>query len=86
MAAAWSKEFKSTIKAEEINCDGCMMEGGRLFSHCSVCEIRKCGQSKGLENCGHCREYPCSHVRFVISAVPEAKALLDQIKNSKKSG
>ena len=44
VAKLWSKEYKSEIKPEDINCDGCLTgEGGQVFSHSKVCEIRKCG-------------------------------------------
>ena len=34
VAEVWSKEFNSEIKPEDINCDGCLVESDRLFSHC----------------------------------------------------
>ncbi|OFW52645.1 MAG: hypothetical protein A2163_00025 [Actinobacteria bacterium RBG_13_35_12] len=47
VAKVWSKLYKCDIKPENINCDGCLEESGRLFNYCTVCEIRKCGQEKG---------------------------------------
>lgn len=48
VAQEWSKLFKIEIKPEDINCDGCLSDGGRLFNYCKVCEIRKCGKEKGV--------------------------------------
>jgi hypothetical protein len=48
VAQGWSSLFKVEIKPEDINCDGCQSDGGRLFNYCKVCEIRKCGQGKGV--------------------------------------
>ena len=80
VAELWSKEFKSGISPEDINCDGCLSTG-RLFSHCSVCKIRKCGQEKQLENCGYCDDYPCHKVSFVIDSVPSARKILETIRD-----
>jgi len=79
VAALWSKMFNAEIKAGDINCDGCKTEGGNLFMHCKVCEIRNCGMEKGMENCGHCGDYPCDKLDMVFGAVPDAKERLDRI-------
>jgi hypothetical protein len=34
VAEQWSKYYNIQIKPEDINCDGCLLEKGRLFSHC----------------------------------------------------
>jgi len=82
VAKLWSKEFHAEIKPEDINCDGCLSESGRLCSHCYVCEIRKCCMERQLKNCAHCDDYPCKKLNEFFSMVPEAKATLDEIKKS----
>ena len=84
VAQEWSRLFKVEIKPEDINCDGCQSDGGRLFNYCKVCEIRKCGKEKVLENCGYCDEYPCHKLNFIFSNAPGAKSRLDKIKSSFK--
>jgi hypothetical protein len=37
-----------TRKVEDINCDGCLAKGPRLFRYCKICKIRKCGQERQL--------------------------------------
>ena len=81
-ARTWSKEFGVEIKPEDINCDGCMTDSGRLFSHCNVCEIRLCGREKQIQNCGHCMQFACNKLDFVHNAVPSAKEILREIKKS----
>jgi len=81
-AKSWSKEFGVEIKPEDINCDGCISNGGRLFNHCKVCEIRQCGQEKHIDNCGHCSGFACDKLDFVFNAVPNAKKILQQINDS----
>ena len=42
----WSRLFKVEVEPEDINCDGCLSDGGRVFNYCKVCEITKCGKEK----------------------------------------
>ena len=79
-AVKWSKEFGSDIKAEDINCQGCM-SSDIIFSHCKVCEIRQCSMEKGLPNCAYCKIYPCDILIKFFNIVPSAKEQLDKIKN-----
>jgi hypothetical protein len=59
IAESWSKEFGHEMKPEEINCDGCLSIDGRHIGYCNICEIRKCGAEKEVENCAHCVDYKC---------------------------
>ena len=80
VAVMWSKEFDADIKAEDINCVGCLSEGEVVFSHCHVCEIRKCGMGKGVANCAYCDDYACDKLTEFFAMVPEAKARLDGLR------
>jgi len=82
VAGIWSKQFKAAIKPEDINCDGCLSSGGRLFSHCKVCKIRSCAGEKGLPNCAHCADFACKEVDFILKAVPGAKDTLEEIRKN----
>jgi thiol-disulfide isomerase/thioredoxin len=81
VAEQWSKDYRRQIKPEDINCDGCLLEEGRLFTHCGVCEIRKCGQEKKIKNCAYCNEYSCQNFKKFFVLVPYGKANLKEIKN-----
>jgi len=50
VAEQWSKQYKVTVKPEDVNCDGCLSRG-RHIGYCNVCEIRKCGTQKTVVNC-----------------------------------
>ena len=63
------------------DCDGCRTEGGRLFLSCKTCVIRKCAKKKGIENCGHCREYPCKELAAFFETDQGAKARLDEVRS-----
>ena len=82
IAEEWSKQYNATIKPEDINCDGCMSRGKRLFNYCNVCEIRKCGIGKHVENCAHCSEYPCGKLTEFFAFAPEAKTMLEEIRGN----
>jgi len=82
VAELWSKEFQAGIKPEDINCDGCLSRSGRHFSHCNACKIRSCAEKKGIANCAYCEEFACSELKFILDAVPTAKATLEEIKKS----
>lgn len=82
VAELWSEQFNAEIKPEDVNCDGCLLENGRLFSHCKVCEIRKCGQERGVKNCAYCDDYVCEKLNNFINDVPEANATLEEIRKN----
>ena len=80
------KTYGMQCRAEDVtDCDGCPTQGGRLFSGCQKCQIRKCAREKGLENCAHCSEYACDKLeKFFYHGGKlvegEAKKQLDEIK------
>ena len=81
-AKAWSKMYKSDVKPEDINCDGCLEKSGRLFNYCKVCEIRKCGQEKEVKNCAYCDDYACEKLIKFFDMAPEAKTVLIEIRKN----
>jgi len=81
VAKIWSKQFGADIKPADINCDGCHSDGENIFAHCKVCEIRKCGKEKNVDNCAYCAEYPCEKLGMVFNMMPDAKKRLDETKN-----
>jgi hypothetical protein len=82
VAEIWSKQYNADIKAENINCDGCLSEGKRFFSHCNVCEVRKCGRERNLKNCAYCNEYACEKLSPIFEVAPNNKNTLDQIRKN----
>ncbi len=81
IAEKWSKEYGGDIKAADIACEGCQSNTNNIFSHCKICEIRKCAREKNIENCAHCDKYPCDGlVEFWKKASPDAKANLDGMR------
>ncbi|MBL7073802.1 DUF3795 domain-containing protein [candidate division KSB1 bacterium] len=83
VAESWSTE-KEILKPGDINCDGCLAVGERLIKFCEVCEVRRCGFEKNVENCAYCDEYPCEKLDKLMEYIqtPEAKVTLEEIRRS----
>jgi hypothetical protein len=82
VAEEWSKFFSTKIECEDINCDGCLTECGRIFSYANICEIRECNIKRDVKNCAYCNEYICEKLSKWFNSVPEAKSTLEEIKKS----
>jgi len=82
IAELWSEKYNADIQPEDINCFGCLSEGGNIFNNCNVCEVRKCGQEKGVKNCAFCDDYACEKLNPIFGFVPDNKTTLDEIKNT----
>lgn len=83
VAENWSKEFKTDLKPEDINCMGCIVDSDKLFNYCKICEIRKCGKGKRVKNCAHCEEYTCDKLSEFFKMAPVAKTNLDEIRKNR---
>lgn len=82
VADTWSKQFNMEIKPENVICDGCLAFDKRLCGYCRICEIRKCALEKKVQNCAYCNEYMCEGISEFFNYAPEAKQVLEEIKNS----
>ena len=77
-ARLWSELNHAPILPEQINCDGCRMDGAKTVFCSSFCEIRKCALAKGFETCGDCTEKDtCSKVGVFWQNNPQAKKNLE---------
>lgn len=81
VAELWSKEYGTDLKAEDINCNGCLSEGEIVLNYTQVCEIRKCGREKNVLNCAYCSDYPCEKLEKFFEMAPASKKVLDEIKS-----
>jgi hypothetical protein len=79
-AAFYSEKFGLHLKPEEINCDGCKSEGGKLIGYCRECNIRRCCSGKGLDNCSACSEQPCEDLAKFHEFSPDAKRCFDALR------
>jgi hypothetical protein len=63
--------------ADDLLCDGCL--SARRSLTCRDCQIRRCTQSKGLQGCHQCQDFPCTYIaefpmpvgkKVILRAVP----------------
>jgi hypothetical protein len=81
-----AKIYNSTPKPEIIcDCDGCKLIGGRLFTGCANCEIRKCAMDNNFENCAYCGYYACDKLKRHFAIDPGAQTNLEKIRGKLKS-
>ena len=85
-AEVWSKEYKKEIKPEDVYCDGCLSQGGKLFNYCDVCEIRKCAFESNVTNCASCDLFACAKLDNFFKIVPQAKRTLQNIRKCLRYG
>ncbi len=78
--ALYAEKFGMKLQKVDINCEGCLSEGGKHIGYCQVCEIRHCCMNKGLEHCVLCPEQPCDHLRRFHEFSPEARASFEALK------
>ena len=81
VAEEWSKH-DAALKPEDINCDGCLADTETVFKFCNICEVRKCGKSKGVVNCAYCDDYACDKLAEIFKMAPEAKTRLDELRKT----
>lgn len=81
-AKAWSCDA-FIVNPEDISCDGCLSVDGEMFKYCGECNIRECGTSKKVENCGACSDYGCDIIKFHTDRSPESKVILDEISRNR---
>ena len=56
VARLWSELNHVEITPQMIHCTGCRMPGVKTPYGDSLCPIRQCAQSRGVETCGSCGE------------------------------
>lgn len=83
VAQEWSRMYHAELSPSDINCDGCVSDGPRLFHHATVCEIRKCALGRGVANCAHCDDYACERLEGLFAMAPEAKARLEEVRGGR---
>ena len=72
-AKLWSELNQTTITPEEINCEGCRVDGVKTVYCEKLCPIRLCATAKGVETCGSCSNMEnCPKVGAIISNNPSA--------------
>lgn len=83
VAEKWTKLYGAEVTPEEVICDGCQADTGRLSSYADgICQIRKCALEKEVPNCAHCEDYACENLTAFFDMAPVAKTKLEEIRKS----
>ena len=83
VAEKWTKMWGVELTPEDVTCDGCQSETGRLSSYAGGgCEIRPCALERKVINCAYCNEYPCETLEKFFALAPESKTALEAIRKS----
>lgn len=72
------------LSPDEMRCEGCRSEV--LFAHCRKCDFRECTQSKGIENCEDCSEWPCEKLKNFQTQMPHRAELFESSEYRKANG
>ncbi len=79
VAKEWSQLNGVEITPDMINCAGCRIDGVKTPFCDSLCPIRQCALSRGVETCGDCAEMVvCEKVGMIIGSNEDA---LNRLKN-----
>ncbi|MBQ2658221.1 MAG: DUF3795 domain-containing protein [Erysipelotrichaceae bacterium] len=71
-AKLWSELNQYPITPEQINCQGCRVDGVKTVFCDSLCEVRKCAMKKKMETCGVCPEMEqCPKLGVMVSNNPD---------------
>jgi len=82
VAAEWGKETNTPLTAADCLCDGCLSDSDRLFGYCSKCKMRACAMERGMVTCAHCDDYGCEKITGFLEHAPDAKTMLEQIRQA----
>lgn len=55
----WNRYYGLNIPVENMNCDGCRCKRSNAHRVDDACPVRACVQSKKLNDCSECENYPC---------------------------
>lgn len=64
---------------KDMACRGCQSPEAQNSKMCGQCPIRICAQTKPVETCADCADYPCPIVEEYIPTGSENRILLDNL-------
>jgi hypothetical protein len=80
VAEEWSLE-PYPIRPGDVNCDGCMIEGGRTMVFVADCIVRSCAAENGYETCAECADFGCEKLDMPWKMSPDARKVLEELRD-----
>ncbi|WP_230869469.1 DUF3795 domain-containing protein [Iocasia frigidifontis] len=78
-----AKKWKTN--SEDLYCNGCKKDTNSVF--CKDCQIKLCSESKELDYCFQCEDFPCADlIKFKNDENPHHSIVLHNLNNIKKIG
>ena len=73
------------MKLNDVKCFGCKTEQNSIY--CVDCYFKKCAESKKIEFCFQCNEYPCTKLlEFKNDKFPHHSVVLKNLNKIKELG
>jgi hypothetical protein len=82
-AAQWTRALGLEFTRDSIQCDGCLVEGGRRSAYCARCEVRPCAEARGVATCADCGDYPCEVLAAFLEHAPDAEENLEWLRSDR---
>jgi len=85
-----AREWTTTrwpLTRDDIDCVGCKMMEGPHPGFVYECDLRTCGNERGVVTCAHCDRYEgCESIKeFTANAGEEARERLDRLRSELES-
>lgn len=81
VADHWSRIYGTTIRDEDIHCQGCKSIG-KKGKYCEMmCKVKPCCIKKGFETCAQCESFVCSELQEIFTYSLDAKKRLECLRS-----
>jgi len=79
------KALERGVAVEDLRCCGCRSDTLNIYCK-EHCYMKPCAESRGIEFCGECPEYPCTQLKDFQSKRPHRLELWDSQARIKEVG
>jgi hypothetical protein len=76
LAAEYSSE-QLCFSTRDMTCYGCHSQQRLESRMCQGCQLRACASSRLVENCAHCRDFPCNLIERFVPIETDARTALE---------
>ncbi len=80
VAREWTQNHGAQFTADQINCDGCQVNGKAPDWVSKMCPIHKCCGEKSLNTCADCNQYACEKLDNFFQEGTEQRNNLETLR------